>query len=647
MRLQEKTRRISRVVAATRLALGAILCAGITSPGLAEPPVPDLADLTLEQLGNVVVTSVSRREERLIEAPASIFVINADDIRRSAAQTLPEALRLAPNLNVARTSAAGYVVSARGFSSGLGNKMLVLQDGRILYSPLYSGVFWDAQDVVLEDVERIEVISGPGTTLWGANAVNGVINIITRSAAQTQGAMVSLGAGDRSRINTLRYGTELGEHGSLRFYGRLTEHEGTSRQDGTALVDAAERAQAGFRGDWTIRQDAITVQGDAYRARIDQTTGGFRDLEGANLIGRWTRSFQDGSSLRVQGYYDRVERDQPGAVREKLDIADAEIHHALRPHGAHRVLWGGGYRNADSKTEEIPFAPAFLPRSRTLQSWHLFAHDEIALTPTVDLTLGLKVEHNSYTGAEVLPNARLAWRLSWERMVWLAATRAVRAPSRVDREFHSMGISPTTVRGGPEFQSEIAEVLEIGYRAQASPGFSYSLTVFHHWYDRLRSFEPLPGGGGLEIRNRMEGTAHGAEAWGTYRVSDDFRLSAGAVFQRMQLRLEPGSLSAGGVAVQGNDPDHWITMRASWDLSSRHELDVAVRHVGDLPDPAVPAYTAVDARLGWRVTRPLELSVSVKNAFDHSHPEFGPFPSRPEFARTIFFKALWRPGATR
>src|SRR5688572_2046170 len=331
----------------------------------------DLADLSLEQLANVVVSSVSRRDEPLARAPASIYIITGDDIRRSGATSLPDALRLAPNLQVARVDSSQYAISARGFNSTTANKLLVLIDGRTVYTPLFSGTFWDAQDVLLEDVERIEVISGPGATLWGANAVNGVINVITKSASATQGTLASAGLGNTDRQLAMRHGGALESGGHYRLYAKAVRRDETSLPGGASTRDQADHAQLGFRADWGKATDGFTLQGDLYGGEIDQATNAARDIDGLNLLGRWARDLGDGGLVRVQGYFDHTHREHPGTFKEDLDTYDLEVQHGLRAYGRHRLLWGIGLRRHEDRIENSPVL-AFLPAQRTLNSAHVF-----------------------------------------------------------------------------------------------------------------------------------------------------------------------------------------------------------------------------------------------------------------------------------
>ena len=604
--------------------------------------VADLGDLSIEELSNIQITSVSRHAERLSDAPASVFVITAEDIRRSGATSLPEALRIAPNLEVARVKANSYSISARGFNNTAGNKLLVLIDGRAVYTPLFSGVFWDVQDVVLEDVERIEVISGPGATLWGVNAVNGVINVLTRRSTDTQGGFASARAGNEGRSYNLRHGGALGESGgSFRVYGKFFDVFNTTTAKGDTARDGWEKGQVGFRTDWGTTANGFTLQGDAYQGLEDRTTPtdpnpGKTHVSGGNLLGRWNGDLAAGDHLQVQVYFDNTERDIPGAFAERLNTYDVEFLYSLKPIENNAITWGGGHRVAyDYVTNGTV---AFLPPNVKLHWTNLFAQDENTLKENWRLTLGSKFENNYYTGTEFLPSVRLAWKPEPQQLVWGAVSRAVRAPSRIDRDFFTG--PPVQFAGGPDFVSEVVKVFEVGYRAQPSPRASYSISLFHNIYDKLRSVEPAAGGA-FVIANKIEGTGDGVEAWGSYQATRNWRLSVGTLTLRQRLKLKPDSAdTVFGVAAEGNDPKLQWTLRSSLDLSGA-EFDVSVRHVSALPNPGVPAYTAVDARYAWRVRRDLELSVVGQNLFDPGHPEFGAEPGRSEIARGAYVKLRW------
>ena len=603
--------------------------------------VADIADLSIEELGNIQITSVSRHAERLSDAPAAIFVITREDIRRSGATRLPEALRLAPNLEVARVSASSYAISARGFNNTAANKLLVLIDGRIVYTPLFSGVFWDAQDVMLEDVERIEVISGPGATLWGANAVNGVINVITRRASDTQGAFAYAQSGNLERGYGARYGGAEGNV-SYRAYGRVFDVFNTSTANGATLSDGWSKGQAGFRADWGTTANGFTLQGDGYRGSLDQVTDQNAHISGANLLARWNRDLAGWGSLQVQANVDQTERDIPGVFGEHLNIFDFEFQHGLNAIGGHRLTWGGGYRYGYDHVSNSAVL-AFLPANQRMRWANVFAQDEIALQENLRLTLGAKFENNYYTGTEPLPSARLAWKLEPQRLVWGAVSRALRAPSRIDRDLFTIVQLPaglTPLNGGPDFVSEVVKVFEIGYRDQPLPQATYSISLFHNIYDKLRSVEPAPGGG-VVLGNKMEGTGDGLEAWGSYQAARSWRLSAGGFFLRQRLRLKPDSGDTLGVSAAGNDPAHQWLLRSSFDLPNRTELDIGVRRVGALPNPSVPAYTAADIRFAWRLLRELEIALVGQNLFASSHAESGSAATRSEMARGAYAKLKW------
>jgi iron complex outermembrane receptor protein len=605
----------------------------------------NLADLSLEQLGDINVLSVSREPQPLAEAPSSIYVITNEQIRSTAATNLGEALRLAPNLQVARINSVQYGVTARGFNNSLANKLLVMIDGRTVYTPLFSGVFWDQQDLVLADVDRIEVISGPGATLWGANAVNGVINVITRPAAETQGGLMSVGGGNFESQTTLRYGGRLGASGHYRAYAKTARFDATQRANGTSALDAWSRSQVGFRADWALDGDGLTLQADVYDGRSQDRgeAAGFAfgriEVSGANVLGRWTRRLPNGSQLRVQSYFDGTERDDSLFFRPRRDTFDVEAEHGLEL-GAHDLLWGGGYRRM---SDEIGsgFITTFIPASRDLDWQNVFIQDRVDLRPNLEMTLGLKLERNDYTGTESLPSARLAWRPTGDRLVWGAVSRAVRAPSRVDRDVFFPGTPPFLVVGGPNFESEVADVIELGYRARTRAAFSYSVTVFRHDWDKLRSGSAIP----VELENRIEGDVYGVEAWAAWLVGERWELGGGLNTLEKDLVLEPGSADPVGVdnPTLANDADFQWMLRASLRLP-RFGLELGVRHVDSLPNPDVPRYTAMDSHVTWRPGQRVDFVLSVRNLFDAAHPEFEAAPNRSELPRSVFFAVDWRFG---
>lgn len=616
----------------------------------------DFADLSIEELANIDVTSVSRRPERLQDAPASVFVITADDIRRAGARSLPEALRLAPNLNVARGNNTNYAISARGLNGASGspaNKLLVMIDGRSVYSPLFSGVFWDEPDVMLEDVERIEVISGPGGTLWGVNAVNGVINITTRRASDTRGDLLVLRAEEDGAQAAFRHG-QTSTDGAWRIYGKAFGLNRSDMAGGRHVDDKWAQAQVGYRGDWTRGAERFSVNANAYRGRQGQpapgaiSAGGASayiddiDTRGANLTGRWEHALSDGASLSVQAYYDHRSRQVPPTFKDSVDIADLQFQHSLPRLGSHSLVWGGEYRYNRDSVSNSPYV-AFLPADAD-QSWaSLFAQDEIALRDDLRLTAGARVERNPYTGAEFLPNLRLSWRLNPAHALWAGLSRTVRAPSRLDADAYVPGAPPYLLAGGPQVRSEIARVLEAGYRGQVGQRLSYSLTVFRNLYDHLRSQETTTIGGQRVIvfGNLMAGQSRGIEAWGRYQMSDAWRLSAGLTALHEVLGLKPGSTNTAGLAMTGLDPAYTAQLRSNYAFDERRELEVALRRVAALGVFQVPAYTAIDARFGWRLRQGMELAVVGAN-LNGGHAEYGGPLVRSEVGRSVGVNFTWQ-----
>lgn len=604
----------------------------------AQPPqrlAANLADLELEQLAQITVTSASRREERLVQAPASIFVITAEDIRRAGASTLPEALRLAPNLQVVRSDASQYIVTARGGLAGTANKMLVLVDGRTMYTPLFSGVFYDALAIMIEDVQRIEVISGPGSTLWGTNAVNGVINVTTKPPRDTHGGLLIAGAGNQERGAGARIGWSAGQGGALRTYARYYDRDDFRLASGASARDASTRWQAGARGDWQRAADSWTLQGDVYGADVDNL-GGARDMSGANVLARYRRVVAADSQFLFHAYWDRTERRHAGTFDEHRDTLDAEGHYATS-WGSHRTAWGGGYRASRDRTAITPVL-AFVPQNRTLTIASAFLQDEFPVTNALRATLGLRVERNTYTGWEWLPNARLSYTLSPDDVAWAALTRTVRSPSRVDRDLVTPGMPPFVIQNNDTFSSEVAQVAELGYRGNFGPRVSISLTAFHHRYDRLRTLEPA--GAGRVVANGAEGRLSGVEAWGELRPHQNWRLVWGWLAMREETELLAGRVNL-TEAPLGNNPRRTASLRSLWNVTPTVQLDLMLRHVGRLPRPQVPSYTQLNGRLGWRVLPKLDLSLVAVNMLDRKHVEFGTPAQRAVFEPGYFLKATW------
>jgi iron complex outermembrane receptor protein len=600
-----------------------------------------LADMSLQELADLPVTSVSKKPEPLADAAASIYVITNDAIRRSGARSIPEALRLAPNLEVAQIGADGWAISARGSNAASADKLLVLIDGRIIYTPLFSGTFWDAQDVMLEDIDRIEVVSGPGGTLWGTNAVNGVINIITKKSQDSQGALASAGGGQRGADGDARYGGEFAGGGSYRVYAMSTNTYASPTTPKQPPGDGLNMLQAGFRSDWSGITQGFTLQGDAYQSNEDQTLPGGRErLSGLNLLSHWDDRQDDGSDLSLLAYYDRTTRYAPTDYGEILDIGDVEFQQTMPEIRSQNFIWGASYRYAMDDIQNLPGSGlAFLP-AQDDQAWSsLFLQDEAALTQQLRLTVGARAERNPYTGTELLPNGRLAWKVSDDDLLWAAISRAVRSPSRLDENLYSPEQPPFLLAGNSDYQSEVAKVYEAGFRSQPAAQWSYSVTAYHSDYDHLRtqnlvSASPLL----VTFGNDMTAVETGVEMWGTYQPLDDWRLSAGFSALREDRGIT-GTALQGSFTTEGDDPHNWWSLRSSWDLPDAIQLDVSVRHVGALPDPVSRAYTTGDVRVGWSWSQ-FEFSVLAQDLFGPEHQEFG--PTSTGYGRGLYLRLTWR-----
>jgi iron complex outermembrane receptor protein len=612
----------------------AMACALFAAHG-ARADTEDLSRLSIEELANVEITSVSKRPERLADAAASVFVINNDDLRRSGAQSLPEALRLAPNLNVQRVDSTDYGISSRGLNGfESANKLLVLIDGRSVYSPFFAGVEWSQQHVMLADVDRIEVISGPGGALWGANAVNGVINVVSRPADQTLGGLADVIAGSGDDAVNLRYGFKLGETGAMRVYAR-----GYDRADsivgGKNAGDGWNGGQAGFRSDFVLPRDHLTLQGDIYRDDImsmipDSPKG---KLMGSNLEGRWTRTFEDGSSFEAQAYFDRYERIARG-ILDGVSTYDIQVQQTFQ-YGRHQVVVGGGYRWWQDRFANFVNGFVLDPSSRRLNLASGFVQDQIDLGD-LTLTLGIKGENASFSGADWMPSARLAWKLSDRAMVWGAVSRVVRDPSRLDRE---LVFPPFLVHS--DFQSEKLVAYELGYRGRPAERLSLSATAFLHDYTDIRSNETTPVTlFPITIGNGLEGRTYGIEAWADYDITAGWRLSGSVTALGKDFKTTPGSSDISNLAAQGHDPSLQASVRSQVRISPSLNLDTRIRYVSRTPRELTggyldaPAYSEADARLAWQVNDRVELSVAGFNLFDAAHPE-ATEPRRAEARRSI------------
>jgi iron complex outermembrane receptor protein len=635
------------------------------------------AELSLEELMSIPVTSVSKKETRLSESPAAIFVILPEDIRRVGAASVPEALRMVPGLDVARINANEWAISSRGFNDQYANKLLVLVDGRSVYSPTFAGVHWNAQDLMLDDLERIEVIRGPGATLWGANAVNGVINIMTRSAQDTQGWLATTAIGtDLQPLSNLRYGGQLGTNLFYRAYGQFLNHNDFVETDGSDTGDEWQSFRSGLRLDWhPAEQDQFTLQGDFHRANVQQTfeepllTPVVRNEErnaenhnyGANVLGRWTRTLSSESKFSLQLYYDRSRQIAVGST-ERRDIFDLDWQHRFAVGQRNDVVWGLGYRYMPdhlSSTENLIWSS-----ERTHdQLFSAFLQSEIKILPEkLSLTLGSKFEHNDYTGFEYQPSGRLLWSLTEKQSLWASVSRAVRTPNRLDTAgrynasaFQPPLSPPIEVAVLPNSKSRSEELLayEMGYRVETHSRVALDLAAFYNVYDNLRSLDagtpvpepnpppfhlllPLQGG------NSLHGDTYGVEFRAQWQAADFWRLSAGYTWLHMRLHPTEGA--------EKGSPQHQFQLLSYLDLSKDLELNAAVYYVDQTSHGLFQStasnrsYSRLDVGLTWRPTPMLELSVWGQNILDPAHGEFASYHTSflTEIPRGIFGKITMR-----
>jgi len=638
---------------------------------------PDLTQATLEDLLKMQVTSVSKKEEPLSKAGAAVFVITQEDIRRSGATNIPDLLRLVPGVNVAQIDSNNWAIGIRGFGDLYADKVLVLIDGRSVYNPMASGVNWDAQDLPLEDIERIEVIRGPGGTVWGANAVNGVINIMTKSAKNTQGGLVSAGGGSSTTGQGLaQYGGAIGDTGTYRVFGKYSDIASTTLPGGGSAEDGWHSTHGGFRSDWDLSPtDTLTVQGDLLQARegqnqttviasqlpLTETFTERSDMSAANILARWNHTLANGSDTSLQIYDDYTRRVVAGGLIWQ-DTFDVNFQHHVKLGSRQDVVWG-----LDARVSSLHmgqgYTIGFLPDQRTDLLVSAFAQDEVKIASTLSLTVGSKFEHNDYSGFAFEPSAQLVWNPTARQALWLSAAKAIRQPDVVDTSLVSdVATFPTgpgtfgvvEILGSPNPNVETLNDFEAGYRIQAAKRLSVDASTFLSYYHNLRTLEAQapyfvtgPGAPYVVVPTVFEfiGTARsfGGELSVNWNPVDRWRLSAGSALIQMKF-----SKNAADVDTQPGDgatgtPQQQYQLRSQLTLPHRFEWDGSLAYVGRLT-VGVPAYTRVDARFGWRMNGHTDFSVVGQNLLSPRHAEF---PSElgvnyTLVVRSVFAKVSWR-----
>lgn len=658
----------------------AVVMSWLGSPFAAETAdassrMSEFANMSIEDLMRVRL-SLSRTDEKLVDSAAAAYIITDEDIRRSGVTTIADALRMAPGLEVAKVDAHTWAVTARGFNDTFANKLLVMIDGRTVYTPLFSGVFWDVQDTMMEDIDHIEIIRGPGSTLWGANAVNGVINIVTKNAAQTVGGLATAGAGTEERgFGAIRYGGSITEEVHYRTYVKYFQRDGQVLPGGADARDDWRMLRGGFRLDWTPGHNSraepegapslMTLEGDIYGGHVDQTfdivvpgtpvrsrfAHDSQQVDGGNLLGRWKHNFSDEQSLQIQTYFDRTHRDVI-IIQEQRDTFDLDAQHRFKIGERNDIIWGGGYRMTRDEVRNTPTV-ALLPDSRTLNLFSMFAQDEISIVDrTLRFIVGSKLEHNDFTGWEIQPGGRVLWTPATNQSVWASVTRAVRTPSRAEDDVRVNTVfAPGAVAaflGNPHIGSEDLIAYELGYRVQPATQVSFDIATFYNDYDKLRTSEfrsPPPGTVFAQvIGNEMHGETYGAELATTWQPVEWWRLRGSYTYLQVQLELDKSN-NPRNQGTEHSSPQNQFMLRSTLDLPKQWEFDCAFRYVDSLSTLGVPSYFSLDARLAWRPIPQLEAAIVGQNLLDHQHAEFAPTTIRTlptEVQRGVYGKLTWR-----
>lgn len=640
-----------------------LLCVFCVHGGVAQ----SIKSLSLEELGNVEVTAQNKEPEQVWNTSAAISVLTQEDIRRLGATNIPELLRMLPGVFVGTVNSNQWAVGVRGFTSNFSKSLLVLIDGRSVYTPLFGGVYWHVQDVVLEDIDHIEVIRGPGGTVWGENAVNGVINIITKHSNKTRGVMASGVAGNLEQFNgELRIGGGVGKDFTYRVFGKGFLR-GPEQHPDHDDYDAWHMMRGGFRADWAaVGGGLLTLQGDIYKGTTPRRVGG-ADTEdpvsGGDVLGRWSRDLGKGktSNLYVQGYIDRTNRSGlVGAITQNTFDLDAMLR--LHTHHRNTFVLGAGYRSNPTNFTQHEPGVDFLPHNDNYLLYSLFAQDEVALVPRrLLLTLGVKEEHNEFSGWEVQPSGRLLFRPSEHQTAWAAISRAVRIPSQLEEDFRlTAPISRNPpfeflVSGNKNFQPETLLAYEAGYRRSITSHFYLDIALYLNQYKQLQGFLPgvvqqdpiaVPPQPALTILygNTVQGTTRGIEIAPDWKVNSRWRLTGAYSLLRYDLESRPGFSDAASIqGYVGSTPLHQIALQSRLDLGKAFEFDQSLRRYGSMPAQNVPAYTTADLRLGWHHGS-IDLSVNGRDLLYGGHTEFGSGDGQVPtlgIRRSVFGKLVW------
>jgi iron complex outermembrane receptor protein len=659
------------------------LLAGLGSEILADPPQQNpqtggtLGQLSLEELGNVEVTTLSKNPQQVLKTPAAIFVISQEDMRRSGATSIPDVLRLAPGVQVSRIDADHWSVSIRGFAGQFSKSLLVLIDGRSVYTPLYGGVYWNIQNVMLEDVERIEVIRGPGGTIWGANAVNGVINIITKSAEDTHGILATLGGGNVDQgTGGVRYGGAVGKDFNYRIYGMGSIGGPEFHADGDGF-DRSWIGQMGFHADWKKdKQNTFTVQGDIYRQdngeRIslasfsppaETTPDDTAYFSGGNLLARWQHT-TEGSDIQIQGYFDRTNgKDlEIGEIRDTFDVDFVQHVHI---HGDQQLTWSLGARISPNNVIQETPTVSFAPQKQVDSIYSGFVEYELPIIhDRLTLIGGTKLEHNNFSGFDYQPSGRLLWTPTDRQSFWASVTRAVRTPTRLDQDVGLNVLATATpapavyleLAGNPKLQAEQMIGYEAGYRTQVKRNLYVDFTAFYNRYSNLQGYGPLslsesddPPPLRLVIlvpyANVIWGHTVGTEIAPNWKIKPWWQVRASYSFLHMQLQDMPGFTDVGSLlsSYMGSSPSSMVGFQSLVNLSKHLEFDQTYRYSSALPAQVVGAYSTVDVRLGWHVRQGLDFSLVGQNLLRPSHEEFGGDPGLlVGIKRAVYAKVTWR-----